>query len=289
MRVEPDRVGALDTAQGLPALVGDRREASVGRVRVQPDVLRPAVVRHRPKWIDRPGAGSARVRADRDRPKPLRAVLSHGARERRHIETVVPVGLDLADAVRPDADDHRGTHLRTVALVAHVHGRASRIAGRFPGRNERVHAGGGATAGQQSTRALRIAEPLPKPIQDREFDLARTAGNQPGAGVHVPGGSQEVRDHAGPRRLRRNESEAAGVVQPGRHRENVLDGLPQDLFGRPTFLRRVLEQQSLEAFLELPVPGALAGQTLDPGHRELRRLFGQSQHGFLRHPEVGRA
>ena len=285
--VQPDRVGSLDAAEKLTALVRDRREAAVGSIHVEPDVLRLAEIRHRPQRIDRSRARRPGIGADRHGRKARVAVLRHGTRESPHVQAEGAVRRDLPNGILPDADDHRGTSLRAVALVAHVHRWTLRIAGRFPGRHEGVDAGGGTAAGQQPARTFGVAQPASKPVQHDEFDLARTARDQPGAGVHVPRGGQKVRDHTGPCRFRRNEAEAAWVVQPGRHREDVLHGPLQDLLSGATFLRRLLEQNPFEPFLELPVPGVLARQALDPRHRKLSRLCGQSQHGLRRHPEVG--
>ena len=237
--------------------------------------------------IDRSRAGRPGIGADRHGCQARGAVLRHGTRESRHVQPEGSVSRDLANAIPPDADDHRRTSLRAVALVAHVHRWPLGIARLLPGRHEGVDAGGGTPAGQQTARTLRVAEPPAKPVQHGKFDLARTARDQPGAGVHVPCGGQKVRNHTRPRRLRRNEAEAARVVQPGRHREDLLHGPLQDLLGRAAFLRRLLEQSPLEPFLELPVPGVLARQALDPRHCKLHGLSGQSQHGFRRHLEIG--
>ena len=241
MRVQADRVGALDSGEEPGALPAERGETTVGGVDMQPDVLRLAEIRHLLERVDRSGARRPGVGADRHGLEPRGAILGDRARQSLHVQTVLPVGRDHADALPPDADDHRGTRLRTVALVAHVDGRALRIAGRFPGSDEGVHAGGGAAAGQQTPGTLRVTEPAPEPVQDDELDLARTARDQPGAGVHVPGGGQEIRDDPRPGRLRRNEPETAGMVQAGRHREDVVYGPPQDLLGRAAIFWRLLE------------------------------------------------
>ena len=254
---------------------------------MQPGVLCLAEIRQRMQRIDRSRARRPGIGADRHGCQARFAVLRHGTRESPHVQTEGSVRRDLANGILPDADDHRGTGLRAVALVAHVHRWTLGIAGRFPGRHEGVDAGGGTAAGQQPASTVGIAQPASKPVQHDEFDLARTASDQPGTGVHVPRGGQKIPDHAGPRRLRRNEAEAAWMVQPGRHREDVLHGPLQDLLSRAAFLRRLLEQNPFEPFLELPVPGVLARQALDPRHRKLHGLSGQSLHGFRRHLEVG--
>ena len=77
----------------------------------------------------------------------------------------------------------RAARMCALWLVAHVHGGAFRVPCRFVRRNEGVHAGSRAAAGQQTTGADGIAEPSAKPVDHHELDLTRPARNQPSAGV----------------------------------------------------------------------------------------------------------
>ena len=87
-----------------------------------------------------------------------------------------------------------------MALITHVDGRSFGVARRFARREEGIDARRRATAGEEPARALRIADPLPEPVYDDQFDLARAAGDQPGTLVDVMAGGHEIGQHAGPGR-----------------------------------------------------------------------------------------
>ena len=205
VRVHPDRIGALDPTQKPFALLGHDREAAIRGVHVQPDTFCLAVVRHRFKRIDGPGAARPGVGAHRDGVEPGGAVIGHGARERLHVQTEAFIARKQPYALRPNADDLGRADLCAMALVAHVHGRALGAACTFPRRDERVEAGRRTPAGQQSSRALRIADPAPQPVDDDQLKLAWAARRQPRALVDVVPGGHEVGEHPGPRRCCRDE------------------------------------------------------------------------------------
>ena len=73
--------------------------------------------------------------------EPRSAVLSHSTRECLHVQTGVWVARNHANAFRSDTDNHCRAAEYAMALVAHIHGRALRVAGRLPGSNEGVKAG----------------------------------------------------------------------------------------------------------------------------------------------------
>ena len=68
VRVERDRVGALDPAEALPAAIGEMEEAAVGGVDVHPEVLGLGDVGHRVHRIDRARVGGPRGGDDEERP-----------------------------------------------------------------------------------------------------------------------------------------------------------------------------------------------------------------------------
>ena len=286
VRVKPDGIGALDPAQEFLSLLGHHGEAAVRRVDVQPDAFRLAVVRHRFKRIDGPRAARSGVGAHRDGVEPRRAVLGHGACERLHVQAETPVACNPADALRPNANDLGRADLRTVTLVAHVHGRALGMARRFPCRHERVEAGSRPSARQQPTRALRIADPAPDPVDDDQLKLAWAARRQLGALVHLMSGGHEVREHPGPRRRRRDKRDKPGMIVPRRDREDFASGSLENLLRRPAVLRRILHELVCKDLLKIAFPGMCLGQALDALNQKLRRLACEIEHQFGRHTEA---
>ena len=76
------------------------------------------------------------------------------------------------------------------------------------------------------------------------------------------------------------------MIQPRRERENPARRLLDHLHRRPALLRGFGHQLVVECLLELPVPGALAGQAFDAFHQKLRRPACQVEHHFGRHRQV---
>ena len=107
VRVQPDRIGALDSAQNLFTLLSQDREAPVGGVDMHPGAFRLAEVCHRFERIDGSGAGCPGVGAHRDGIEPRSTVRAHGASQRLHVQPSAPVARNHANALRSDADDHR--------------------------------------------------------------------------------------------------------------------------------------------------------------------------------------
>ena len=78
------------------------------------------------------------------------------------------VGIQ-ADALPADSRDQRGALEGAVALVAHVHGGAFRMAGGFPRGHQGFHAGRRTSARQQAAGGLRVADPVPDPVDHDQF------------------------------------------------------------------------------------------------------------------------
>ena len=284
--VQPDRIGALDPAQQPLALLRDDREAPVRGVHVQPDPFSLAEVGHRFEGVDGPGAGRPGVGACRDGVESGGAVVGDGAREGRHVQAEPPVGRDHADALRANADDPGRADVGAVALVAHVHGRALGVAGLFPGGDEGVEAGRRAPAREQPARGLRVAEPVPDPVEDDQLELARTARGQPGALVDLVPRGHEISQHPRPGGRCGDEPEEPGVIDPRRNRQDLSGGALQDLGRGTAALGRVLRQLSFELLPEVSLPGAPFGQAFDPLHDEFGRLAREVEHHLRRHPET---
>ena len=79
------------------------------------------------------------------------------------------------------------------------------------------------------------------------------------------------------------------MIEPGRKRQDLARRPVDDLFRRPSFLRRFLRQPVGERSPEISVPRFRLRQVLEAFHEQLGRLAGQLQHAFRRHPEpIGR-
>ena len=107
MGIQANGIGALDAAeQPLPLLRYDRKPA-IGGVRVQPDSLRLAIVRHGSEGIDGTAAGSSRIRTNRDRIETRRPVLGHGAQQCFQIHPKTIIRGDRANVLPSDSHDDR--------------------------------------------------------------------------------------------------------------------------------------------------------------------------------------
>ena len=288
VRVDADRVGALDAAQPPGSRLGDRREAAVRRVDVQPDALRGAVVGDRVQRVDGAGAGGAGVGAYRDGRAARGAVGLDGGSERGRIEAEVVAGRQHTNGVGADADDARGAGLGAVALVAHVDGGPSRVPRCLSCRHEGVEGGGRAAARQHAARGLGISQPAPEPVDDDRLELARTARGQPSGRVDVEAGHEIVGQDARPRRLRRHETEGPGMIEPHRRRQDVAHGAVYHLAGRPAGLGGILHQPGRQLLLELAVPGPVFPQARVPFDENLGDVPRELAHQVRRHPEIAR-
>ena len=252
---------------------------------MQPETLHLAEVGHRFETVDGAGACRAGIGGDRDGRKAGVTVFGHGPGERVHVQAEVRIARDHANALPADADDHRRAGEGAVALVAHINGGALRMACRLARRNECIDTCCRATAGEESASTLRIAEPTPEPVDNDQFQLARTTRDQPGALIDVVTGGHEVGDHAGPGGRRRDKPEAARVVEAHRERENVARNAFDHLVGRSAILGRILQQPVFENLTKLAIPGVFAGQVLNPPHQQFKRPMSEIEHLLARHSQ----
>ena len=281
--IKPDRVGALDTAQELPAPLGHDREPAVGGIDVEPQVFGFAEVRQFLKRVDRAGAGGTGIGADGDGGQAGGAVVGDGPGEGLHVEPEAAVARDLADVVSANPDDHGGAGEGAMALVAHVDGGSLGVAGGLAGGDERVDTGGGAAAGEETGGGFRVADPAPEPVDDDEFDLAGAARDEPRALVEEVARSQEVGDDAGPRWRGGNEAEEARVIEARAEGEHVPREPFQHLGGRVGALGGILTKVIFQNPPELAVPGLLRGEVLETVHEEVKSLAPEFEHLLVRH------
>ena len=73
------------------------------------------------------------------------------------------------------------------------------------------------------------------------------------------------------------------MIEPQRVGKNLAGRALDYFMARPTLFRRVLHEGRQQPFAELPVPGALAGQVVNPVDEQLGGLSREVQHGFGRH------
>ena len=287
--VEADGVCQLDSRELAPPLLRHRREAAVGGVHVEPDAFPRAVAGDVRERVHRAGARGPGAGAHRNRRQSRGAVGGDAAREDLHVETVSAVARQRAHVLRLHAHDGRRARDARMHLIAHVDGGAVGRARRFPRGDQRVDAGRRGAAHEQSARALRVAEPLPDPVDDGQLDLAGTAGGQPRALVDRARGRHEVRQHARPGGRCRNEPEEPRVVEPRGQGQHLARHLVDDLAGLPPLLGRRLVELLGEDLLELAVPGGSVAEIPGALHEQLHHPPCAGPHLLRRHPEIAGA
>ena len=163
-------------------------------------ILGLAEVGHRAQRIDGTRVRRTRIATDRDRREAGRAVFSNHGSKRIHIESVPIVTRHLPHPFGPDPDDRGGTTERRVTLVGHVHRGAVRGTRRLACGDERIEARRGSAAREQPAAGLGIAEPVAKPVDHDDFQLAGAGCSEPRALKDVVPGCHVVRQDAWPRR-----------------------------------------------------------------------------------------
>ena len=286
MRVQPYGIGPFDPSQQLLARFGHDRESAVRRVRVQPYALRLAIVRHRLKRIDGPGAHGSCICAHDDWIESCGSIVGHSAPQGFHVQAEMSVAPDGADALRGNTDNHGSTSKCNVALVAHVHRSALGVTRRFPRCHESVNTAHRAPTRQDAGRTFRIAEPAPEPIYDDQLNLARAACGKPGGHIDVVTCGHKVGDYSRPCRRRRDESKEPRMFKPSGVGENLARRPLNDSLRRPTQLRRILHQRRLEAVAKLPVPGVSRRRSLCVVHQQLGHHLREIQHLIGCHQKV---
>ncbi len=84
----------------------------------------------------------------------------------------------------------------------------------LPRGNQGVEDRRRAAGREKAAGRLRIADPLPEPVDHDEFELARAARSEPGTLEDVESRREVVGDHARPGRCRRHECEEARMIHP---------------------------------------------------------------------------
>ena len=134
---------------------------------------------------DRAGAARSSVRANRDGIESGGPVPCHSVGECLHVQPETPVARDQAHMLPLDPHDPGCANLGTVTLVTHVDGRLAAAPSGLPGRHESCDRGNRSATCKESACSLRIADPLPYPVDDNQLELAGAARGEPCALVDL--------------------------------------------------------------------------------------------------------
>ena len=101
------------------------------------------------------------------------------------VQPETPVARDQAHMLPLDPHDPGCANLGTVTLVTHVDGRLAAAPSGLPGRHESCDRGNRSATCKESACSLRIADPLPYPVDDNQLELAGAARGEPCALVDL--------------------------------------------------------------------------------------------------------
>ena len=120
MRVDRDRIGALQVRHAAASRARQARRGAVRRVHVQPQALARRHVGELADGIDRAGVRRARDRGDRERQEARRPVARDRRRDGRAAQPEVVVGRDDDERLRREAELVERPADREVGLVGRV-------------------------------------------------------------------------------------------------------------------------------------------------------------------------
>ncbi len=230
VRVERDRVGKPDSVESCPAPLAEACERTVCAVYVQPDPVLTTERRQLADRVDGADRGGARVCDDDQRDQPVRPVRSDRGAQGVDPDPRLLVGWDHPHTVRPESERPRCPRDRGVGLVRHIGDgvRVHRPESRLTRECECGQVGRGPAGDEQSRCALRIADPVPEPIDHSQLERARPRGAEPPAGVEVERAPDQVTERAGPRSLAGDEREVTRMADPGDEGQDVAFELLED-------------------------------------------------------------
>ena len=236
VRVERHRVGTLEAGQRCFPLGGQRGEAAVGRVDVQPQPFGRADVGQAGQRVDGAGVGRSGAGAQGEGDAARAAVGPDGRGHRVRRQAPPAVGRQHPHLLRPQSHRPRGPGQRRVGLVRHVHhGAGRRPAGRLARDEQRGQVGGRAAVDQHARGAGGQPEPAAEPVDDLQLDLGRAGRFQPRAAVRVGRGRGQLRRPGGEAR---DEGQVPGMIGARRVRQYVREYPGQHRAVVPGLLRR---------------------------------------------------
>ena len=195
MRVQHDRVGAREAAEGRTPARGEREESSVGGIGVQPESLVFREVRERVEIVDRAGVRRARALDDEERREPGGTVLGHAFPKGVETHAERSVGRNLADVRAGEAREERGLADAVVALVGDVERALEEVLGQplVPRRDDGGEVRERPARRQESAGALRVAHGAREPANYVRLELDERRCRGEDAHVAVHGRRDEVR------------------------------------------------------------------------------------------------
>ena len=231
----------MPASASLPRVGDGRRRRRRRRRRAARSPRSRQISRQLAEWVDRAGSRRAGVGDHRRaafRPAPI--VVRDRAAQRVGPHPGRPVGRDHPHLVGPEAEHARCAGERRVRLVGHVdHGRSS-IGPISVSRAQASAVRFAAEPPETRTplRRLRVADPLPEPVDHDQLERARARRTEPPAGVDVERARDQVAERPRPRPLTGDERQVAGMADPGDVRQDVPLEPRQDLVEGNRFLGR---------------------------------------------------
>ena len=245
VRVERERVRALEPGVARRERRVRRADRAVGAVDVEPQALGLAEVGHRVERVDRARVDRPRARRHAEGPAPGRAVRADGVAERLHVQAEVLVHGHGSHRVSTEPQHLGGLPDAAVALLREIEdegrGRAGdptgpdvpAVGGRrpVPGGGEARERGHGAAADQEAHAALdREAHELHQPPDGRALDVDRRV--IPTGAARVQGGPEELCDDADGSGRRVHPAEEARVPVAHGVGEDLAPDLVEQALGR---------------------------------------------------------
>ena len=251
VRIERDRVRALEPAEGVPPALGEDEEPAVGGIHVQPQPLRARELGRGLEVVHRARVRRARAHDQEEGTASGGPIRRHRLRQGIEANPESLVGGDGAHARRREPGQQGRLLDRVMRLVGCVEDAGEEVLGQAlaAGGHERDEVGHRSAGGEEAEGGRRIAHHLAEPAADVRFELDQTRRGHP----HADEAIGHVRDEVGD----------AGVEEPASGNVGEIAGAG----GVEALRHRPLE----ESRQQLLVGRAILGQALAQRPRQLRR------------------
>ncbi|XXZ22319.1 hypothetical protein WME92_01400 [Sorangium sp. So ce307] len=291
VRVQRHRVGALDPPHRRAPPLGEREEAAVRRVDVQPEALGLGEVGEGGQIVHGAGARRARRGDEQEGREAARPVARHRLRRRVGPHAEAPVHRDRAHGFRRKAGEERGLRHRVVRFLRGIERppqevRREAIAARGDHRDEVRER---AARREDPPGALGQAEHGAEPGDHVDLDLHEQRGGLEDA--HIP--VHRVGDQIGHRRVKepaaRDIPHVTGRRGVQAHRDDLAEEPPEELLVRHTALGQRLTERAREPLASPRRVHRLLRQALDVPHDAVHRELDHLAHDVARQLERVRA
>ena len=242
MRIEGDRIGALDARKQVLRRWRERGKTSVGAVHVQPQAVAFGDIGHIREGIERAGIHRPGVGDDAGRPEPGVAVRDDAALQFAEIDSECVVGRDGLHVVRADAEQPGGLADRKMSFFGDVDAQRRVLSRAGPGElgiglrargrkaREVRH---GSAADQESRGTGVVAEERLEPVDHHVLDFGARGSRAPRGDVGVQCRSEKIADRRDGGSRRRDVSEEPGMsVVPAERIDYVPHGRERFAKGR---------------------------------------------------------